>query len=353
MMQKAWTLTKEWQHYGEIILEMDPYPGSIGGHVGGFFLLKKQVDFNQKYKVQLECIHSYISSSGNHSSLSESIKWAESGIAKTELKSNSIQLKFRFDVPEHLPESAVEQSENYYYWRLKVLSENANIKLDYNYNIPVFKTQEQSKSIRYDISLQVEDNRKKIALESKLAVERGDFSSTALARAFNYKNRGSEHGFYYPMFRNKMLSFFALVFAIGFSVATYSINHDFTNNDMLKVGMMIFSIPFGIVGLLASLAAIYLPLNNLSVTLFGTELKVTRRLFIFPIKSDLILGRDINTMEIKSTGSTGQGVSKIKHYKIIAHIQKQKKITIAEDIDGKELATQLKDFICKSLLINC
>lgn len=43
----------------------------------------------------------------------------------------------------------------------------------------------------------------------------------------------------------------------------------------------------------------------------------------------------------------------IKHYKIIVHTHKHKKITIAEDIDGEDLANQLKGFVCKRLLISC
>lgn len=305
LIKKAWTLTKEWQHYGEIKLEMDPFPGSIGGHVGGSLLVNNITDYNAKYKIELQCVHHSTSGGGKQNSHSKKIKWAEAGFAKTEARGNAVQLKFRFEVPENLPESDVEQRGSYYFWRLKVLSENSSIKLDYDYNIPVFKTRVQSKSIHHDISSQVEENRKEKALESKLAIDRGDFSSTALARALIYKNKGAEQIFYYPMFRNKMLSLFALVFAIGFCFATYSINNDFGNAGMIKIGMLIFSLPFALVGFFASIAAIYLPLNNLSVTISGREIKAIRRLFIFPIKRDVILGSEINKMEIKSTGSTG------------------------------------------------
>jgi hypothetical protein len=54
-------------------------------------------------------------------------------------------------------------------------------------------------------------------------------------------------------------------------------------------------------------------------------------------------------MDIKSTGSTGQGSEKIKHFKIIVHSNNGKKFTIAEDIDGKELAEQFKEFLYKRL----
>ena len=53
----------------------------------------------------------------------------------------------------------------------------------------------------------------------------------------------------------------------------------------------------------------------------------------------------------KTHPTLGQGVNQIKHYQVIAHTTKDKKVTIAEDIDGEDLANQLKDFICKRLLI--
>jgi len=62
---------------------------------------------------------------------------------------------------------------------------------------------------------------------------------------------------------------------------------------------------------------------------------------------------EIKGIEVKSTGSTGQGVKQIKHYKLMVKTKTFDTVTIAEDIDGEDLAHQLKDFICKKLFINC
>jgi hypothetical protein len=155
------------------------------------------------------------------------------------------------------------------------------------------------------------------------------------------------------MFRNKFLTLFALIFAGAFSFAAYSIYTDMGDGGIVEIGMFIFSLPFALVGLMASIAAIYLLFNNLTVTLSGRQLRVIRRLFIFPIKKSLIQGAEIKKMEVKSTGSTGEGARQIKHYKLIAHTADFKKVTLAEDIDGEDLANQLKEFICKRLFISC
>ena len=79
---------------------MDPYPGAIGGHVGGYIQVKK-LDYRraseaQTLSLKLECIHSYVSGSGKNRSRRESIKWAERGRPEIENASEGVNLAFLF-----------------------------------------------------------------------------------------------------------------------------------------------------------------------------------------------------------------------------------------------------------------
>lgn len=148
-----------------------------------------------------------------------------------------------------------------------------------------------------------------------------------------------------------MLTLFALFFAAGFDFAAYSINEELGDGGIMGIGMFIFSLPFALVGLFSSIAAIYLPFNNLTTTLAERKIKTLRCLFVFPIKYNVIQASEIKKIELKSPGSTGQGVKQIKHYKLIAHTKTFKQVTIAEDLDGEDLAHQLKEFICERLYI--
>jgi len=353
LIRKAWQSTQEWQRFGIIELEMDPFPGSIGGHVGGSLIIKNLNVRNAKVKVVLESVYSYMSGSGDNRSRRENIKWAEGGFAKVVAAINGVEVRFRFDVPDNLPESDIKQSGDYHFWRVKISSEMEGADLNREYNIPVFRTQHESRHIRHDISAQVEETRESEAIKSQAAVSMGDFSSTALAGSVVYKNKRGKEILYFPMFRNKMLTIFSLIFAGGFDFAAYSINDSFFDGGALGIGMLIFSIPFALVGLLATIACIYLPLNNLTTTLENRNVKVLRRLFIFPIKYNNIKVSDIKNIELKSTGSTGQGVNQVKHFKLFITTKTFSTFTIAESIDGEDLANQLKDFICKRLLISC
>ena len=351
LIRKAWQSTQEWQRFGIIELEMDPFPGSIGGHVGGSLKIKNFRNSNAQVKVELESVYSYMSGSGDNRSRRESIKWAEGGFAKVVAAINGVEVRFRFDVPDNLPESDIKQSGDYNFWRVKVSSEIEGADLNREYNIPVFRTQHESKHIRHDISAQVEEVREQQAVQSQASVNMGDFSNTALARSVIYKTKGGKEVFYFPMFRNKMLTIFALIFAGGFDFAAFSINGGFSDGGVMGIGLLVFSIPFAIVGLLATIACIYLPLNNLTTTLQNRNITVLRRLFIFPIFYKKIKASDIKIIEVKSTGSTGQGVKQIKHFKLSLKTKTFNTITIAEGIDGEDLANQLKDFIGKRLLI--
>lgn len=54
-------------------------------------------------------------------------------------------------------------------------------------------------------------------------------------------------------------------------------------------------------------------------------------------------------MSIKKSGSTGQGNHEIEHYKIEANYNRGDSITLAEDIDGEDLANSFKDYLLQRI----
>ncbi|MGR8929270.1 MAG: DUF3592 domain-containing protein [Gammaproteobacteria bacterium] len=349
LLYKASQMTRAWLYFGPIELELDPYPGSIGGHVGGNLLISKRVDTSAPVKIDLECVHTYVSGTGENRSRQESIKWFEQGTASVETTGRGVRLQFRFDVPEDLPESDIEQTGSYYFWRVRVAGEPDGIELKREYTIPVFQTRSQSRYITRNNSAEAEELRKEEAMQSAVAINQGHFDRTALARAFRYEDSGQEQRFYYPMFRNKLLTLFALIFAGGFDFASISMNRTFGGEGIMTIVMTVFSLPFSLVGLVATIAAIYLPFNNLSVGLANRRITALRRLLFIPIYYRALDAHDIRRIEVKSSGSTGSGAKQVKHFGLIVHGKNGGKFTIAEDIDGEILAEQLKAFIARRL----
>lgn len=346
----AWRSTREWQRFGVIELQLAPFPGSIGGHVGGSLLVRNIREHNAAFKVQLECVYSYVSGSGKNRSRREDIKWAKEGLARVEPTVDGVHLKFRFDVPDNLPEADIEQKGAYHFWRLKVSAELPGTDLHREHNIPVFRTHSKSQFIRHDISAQVEQQRERQADDIRAALERGKLEQTALHRVLKYSTHGNGISFHYPMFRNKVLILIALIFGAGFGFAAYSINQEFFHEQgVWRYFMLVFSLPFALVGLVGSIAALYLAFNNLTVDIAGKKIRAVRRLLFFPLQSSVVELHEIRDLQIKSSGSTGQGVAKIEHYKIIVHTVDGRKVTVAEDIDDKDLASQFKEFILEKL----
>jgi len=355
LLKKAWDQTREWRRFGVIELAMDPFPGAIGGHVGGRLVIEGTYQSDNRYDVELACVHSYVSGNGKNRSRRESILWSENGTANSTITASSsgtgTRLTFRFDVPDNLPESDVEQSGDYYLWRIKLSADIPGANLDRDYSIPVFKTEDRTSSVQHDVSAQAAKNRAKAAEVSQMALSTGQLDQTALARSVRFSEQGGVARFYYPMFRNKALTLIAVIFAVGFGFATYSMATEFAGG-VAGIAVMIFSVPFAIVGLLATIAAIYLPLNNLRVVIGNGTLQVTRRLFIVPIKRRQLATYDVTRLEVERSGSTGQGSKKVIHFKISARTKEKNKITIAEDVDGEDLAQSYKDFLERKLGIS-
>jgi hypothetical protein len=352
---KALLATLEYRRFGRVLFEMDPFPGAIGGHVGGRIQVssltyKSATSASSKITVRLECVYSYVSGTGKNRSRKEDIKWAEEGEAKIEQSAQGVNLSFRFNIPDHFPEADAEQTGAYYFWRLSVKADIAGVDLNRNYNIPVFKTGESSRFVRHDVSAQVAAQKDQASQAAKISIASGNFDLPGLSRAMRFKQQGDEITLAFPMFRNKMLTAFAAIFAGGFGFACYSMI-DFGSDGGVGILIGLFSIPFIVVALVASIATIYLPFNNLRVTIRSGQITILRRLLFIPIFYRQLNANTISHLSIKRSGSTGQGVNKIEHFKLRAHDQKGKTVTLAEDLDGEDVAGHFRDYIAQRLIV--
>ena len=151
----------------------------------------------------------------------------------------------------------------------------------------------------------------------------------------NFSDLGGELRLAFPMFRNKMLLLFALIFAVGFSFASYNMIFEFGDTGFFKYLILLFSLPFLLVAIFATIATVYLAFNNLRVSISATEITVLRRLLFIPVFYRQFSPGDIRELFLKSSGSTGQGVNKVGHYKIRARLSDGSNVTLAEDIDGE------------------
>ena len=354
LIYKAVLSTLEYRRFGKLLFEMDPYPGAIGGHVGGRIQVGRLAystanDPTAELAVRLECIYSYVSGSGDSRSRRENIKWAEQGQPRLEAAGRGVRMSFRFELPDDLPEADVGQSDAYHFWRLSLVAKIEGIDLNRKYNIPVFKTGASSRFIRHDISAQVSKLKQQESEAARESIAQGNFDLPGLSRAMRLTQAGDEIRLFFPMFRNRVLTLIALIFAGGFGFASYHIIGMALKGGLFGVVTGLFSVPFFLVALLAAIATIYLAFNDLQAYIMRDGVWVLRRLLFIPIYRRHLRVDEITRLSIKRSGSTGQGVAKIEHFKLLAHDRFGKSITIAEDIDGEDVASHFRDYLARLL----
>ena len=341
---KAIRQSFEWRRYGVIELLLDPYPGGIGGNVGGKLRFKTNARSSGRFNVELACIFSYLSG-GSDKSRNERIRWAEMGPAHVDDSAGELELSFRFDIPDDLPESDIEESEDYYIWRLTVSSEDE--PLNRSYHLPVFKTGERSRFIDHDISAICREQHQAETERSRQAVAFGNFDKTRLAKVVTITKLHPGLRLSFPMFRNWPLTIIALIFAGFFGGISTAILLNFGSTSGWGILGTIISLPFLLVGIFCSVATIYVPLNNLRITIRRNQLIILRRLLFVPILFKQLASQQVKEFAVERSGSTGQGIKKVEHYKIRAVCFSGSRYTIAEDIDGQELAEQLRDYLLR------
>jgi hypothetical protein len=354
LIYKALQSALEYRRFGKVPLLMDPYPGAIGGHMGGKIQvsqLKYQLVSapSTEISVRLECVYTYISGSGRSRSRREDIKWAEQGTPRVQASMRGVEISFRFSLPDNLPEADVEQTGSYHFWRLSLNANIEGVDLNRQYNVPIFKTGESSRFVRHDISAQALETRKQKSEATKISIAGGNFDLPGLSRAMSLDEQGNEINMSFPMFRNKMLTIFAAIFASAFGFGSYSMISMALEGGGFGIFIALFCIPFLLVAIVAAIAMIYFAFNSLSVTIRPGEVAVSRRLLFFPVFSRLLSVSDISRLSIKSSGSTGQGVDKISHFKLLAHDNSGKTVTIAEDLDGEDVASHFRDYLSRRL----
>ncbi|MGZ5029573.1 MAG: hypothetical protein ACXV8I_03100, partial [Methylobacter sp.] len=126
--------TLEWRRFGATPMTMAPFPGSIGGDVGGEIIVNIPYQSAMAFEVTLSCINSYVSGSGNNRSRSEKVIWQDKGYAEAQPAMRGVRLQYRFEVPNGLPASE-EHGDNYHFWRLSLHGDIPGVDLSRSFEI--------------------------------------------------------------------------------------------------------------------------------------------------------------------------------------------------------------------------
>ena len=288
--------TLEWRRFGPAPVTLDPFPGSIGGHVGGTIDLNLPYDSAARFQLTLTSLHSYISGSGKDRSRRETAEWQDEVVAHAGPGGKGTRLTFRFDVPTGLEETdALQEGDAYYLWRMNLSASLPGADLDRDYDIPVYATAKSSRHL------------------ASLAVERGrdaqnEVSDARVRDIIQVRQGVMGRSMFYPMGRHLLSNLFGMIFGAAFAGAGYFL--------IVQEGATIFGSIFGGVGALVALTAFYMMSNSLEVSQDGTSIRTVRRWLGFPISRKSMLRGNFVRFEKKKSMKTQSGGKHTIYYAI-------------------------------------
>ena len=313
--------TLEWRRFGLAPVTLDPFPGSIGGHVGGTIDVNVPYDPSLNYSLTLTNVHSYVSGSGKNRSRREKAKWQDSQTAHTEHSAKGTRVTFRFEVPDGLNESDVDpDGDSYDLWRLNLKAELPGADIDRSYEIPVYATQTESRSLpEYAIQ------------KAKLAQNKMDDVSVRELVRMSYGARG--RSMLFPAGRNLLSGFIGALFGIVFGgVGIFLLTGDHS---------VVIGGAFSFIGGLILLFSLYSMINSLEIYQEAGVLKTVRRLLGIPIQQSEMQKSNFQRFKKKSTMQTQSGGKHIVHYSVYAVDRSGNKIVLGEGLKGASEAEAL------------
>lgn len=280
--------TLEWRRFGPAPLTLDPFPGSIGGHVGGTIDLAAPYDVTARFHVTLTNLYSYLSGSGKNRSRKEEARWQDELVAHAEPGGRGTRLSFRFDVPAGLDESDAQQKgDSYFSWRLNLRAELPGTDIDRDYDIPVYATARQSRDLPERAMQRSRD-------------ERDSLADGRVRELVQIRHGPMGKSMFYPMGRHLGANLVGLVIGAVFAVAGWFL--------VVQEGQTLFGSIFGGVGALVALGAFYMATNSLEVSQDGTSINTVRRWIGIPVsrksmpRSTFARFRKTSSMKTQSGG---------------------------------------------------
>ena len=300
-----WKSHKSYRLTGPMELAMDPFPGSLGGQVGGIITLARPLTRAPKRSsLKLQCVRNYRSGKNNR----QEMIWEDTMIPKWE---GGRRLLFCFDAPETQRESSPPYSRPGYEWKVLLDAETDDgLKIAREYSdLPVFRTQEQS------------GIRDRAALAST-SIATQEAHTSLVESVLDLQLKADGYHLYYPAFRN---AWGLAVFLVGavFVVAG------------VMIPDLIFNIVFPLLGLPVAIGGIYAFINSLDIR-FGPEgITAQRRLLGIPLKPKFLPSYSFREFKEKKSHATQTGSKHTQYYSIEAHGNQGEKLVVAEDLKGK------------------
>ena len=309
-----------WRKFGPTPLVLDPFPGSIGGHVGGWVDTRIPFAAKQRFDVTLACMRSSVSGSGKNRKRSESVHWQTDGVCHVERSGTGTQLFFRFTVPEDLPAADVARTGTYYLWKVTIACEMDGPDFSRTYDIPVFATGQLSSLTE--------------GTESHAATQ--DLAMEGLESIAEFRTVPGGIEAFFPALQRPAQGIGAILFGGLFAGVGIGVGY-------AEDGGIVIPVVFFLVGTLTLTYGIWYLAKSLLVGVTGEGVRCRRFLFGYPMKTRQMLRADFSHFEIDRTASTSSGNRTTVYYQLHAHSNGEETLPVGERLTGRAEAELLKE----------
>jgi hypothetical protein len=309
--------TLRWRRFGSVRLNMDPFPGALGGQVGGTLQLRESFRPDTPFRATLGCYYSHISGSGKNRSRKESLLWQSEGFAHVRRHPNGTQLDVLFEVPEGLPSADAKRGETYHLWRLHVFADIPGADFDGNFDIPVYPGAHRAKHLR------------ELCTAHPMAAEHRMKEIDTVLDLTQIPGGVELH---YPAFRKAGPKIAGVVFGVLFiGGGLFAGAHG---------APFLFPLLFVGIGAAVALGCLYSLLVSLRVRIDSTMLQVTSSLLGIPLRTCNVPRGDIGHLMIDSSYTHSNGAIHEEVFKLKAVTSQGRKLTIGFNLAGREVAEE-------------
>jgi hypothetical protein len=325
LLWTAYKQYREWQRFGPLNLRMEPYPGAIGGDVGGSVFVPVPPTRLSDLRATLSCVEVSMSGGGKNRSRTERIGWRRRASTRIELAASGARISFVVRTDPGLPD-ADSSINSGHHWILHLLSKDGGV--DRNFDLPVFDTGYPTQSrLPIDPEIQTTDPRQ--FPTDAVRVER---DADGLKLDFP-ASRGGRSGV--------ALTAIGLLFAtIGVFMAMQALGVFDPRESTFAIGTAsLMALIFFPAGVALAAFGLYLWLNRLQVAI-GPHAVLTRR-SIGPFQRRREVPRaQLGAVDKVLSSQTGQGAKATVYYQLKASTS-DGTLTLGDGIEGQPLADGL------------
>ena len=300
--------------FRRVRLVLDPFPGALGGDVGGSLIVPLAFSGARSFALTLDCRLHTSRHNGSETESVEQLVWETRGAASAERHLDGTRLSFRFDVPRDLPASGGE-----HIWRLSVASSGGAPHFVRQFEIPVQPTGARSAQPRRASAQHPEAQR---ALDAQIA-------ALGQIEALHDGLR-----LYLPYARALRTSLSWLVMSVSFGGVGLFM-------ALQSDAPVILVIVFCLIGACFTLLTLYSLGNSLRVQIDSQGLLAERRVFGIPAVQHRVARRALRHLALRQSYQTQTGTRRETTYRLVVETTDGRAITVSDNLKGQPLAEAL------------